>query len=291
MKLPSFFRKAWLALTGRLRLRKIFRQIAVMPGGQGRDVAGFLSRIGVSFSFSDAVNFGRYQTRIFYKDGVWQPVPDTQEIIFNPDEKNTALAAALLHEARHLRQVFNHVSEPPAFAPPADFILYSYCLEADAQADAVLRAFRAKLAGDDALFRAWAGTGYDVMIETAEREHRHDPSALDDGRLRRMVFDAWFLCPGKAVYYANQVLENWERCHNIFRGKDAPKRRLALSEIEKIGTTGGEIKNYLTIPGFRSLRASDYMAGLSPAQKKKLTALTADWEGQVRAGDCAPTSR
>lgn len=270
----------WPFFKGRRQIRAALNKIKNMPGDAGADVVSFLKAIKVKFTATDQIKLGRYQTGLILEDDVWRPIPGTQKILLNTKRYSNpdCLIMPVLHEARHLRQTFNGLTDPNGFVSPAHLLRYTYFLEADAQSDAVIRMLKARLQGDSSAFEATYGIGYDEMLDAAKKGYEADPASLNDGRLRRMIFDAWFLSNLKTHYTQNLIQKGWEHFRKTCSERNMPRAKLAISELEKIGTTGNEGVNYLTLPGFRPLNDPYYLGNISDAEKESLKELTRAWK-------------
>lgn len=209
-----------------------------------------------------------------FDGSVWRPEPDKIEIYLASQFSNKQLQSQLLHEVHHARQIFNNLAFPTTYVPPADLILWNAFLEADAQADVMIRAFKALLSGKPNIISSISDS-YQKMWDAISEGYNKDPQTLQDGRLRRMAFDAWFL-GGHVPIYAQDVMDlKWKlfKTYSHF-----PASPLTAADLAKIGTTENEGFNYLLIPGFRPLTDDYYRTPLYGIQKQQLDKLTAEWK-------------
>lgn len=245
------------------------------------------NKIPVFFSLDTSI--AAHRTSLELRDGCLMPAADTQHIVMNPFCDDNVLIAAFLHEARHAEQCLSGMALPGTAVPPVHLAIFTRMLEADAQSSAVLQAFKMKLAGDSSVFDAGMTIGYTEMFRTAEWEYAKDPSSLNDGRLHRAIFDAWFSdIDGNRHGYDEKVFNQiWPFfCMQAAHGGFA-RQSLTVEALQKLGTVGGEAVNYLALPGSASLGDAQYTDGFSPLNMLKLLELMAGWNKQ----DTAPKQK
>ncbi|MCE9507713.1 MAG: hypothetical protein K8R48_05270 [Alphaproteobacteria bacterium] len=263
------------------RLKSIIDKIIATPDGE--NLVSFLLEHNIPVAFSKATQYAAHRTNLALKEGKLMPVPGTQFILINPDQDDALLISAFLHEARHAQQCLSGMAMPDKRVSPQHLAVFTRMLEADAQATAVLKAFKMKLDGDDSLFAAGKTIGYQEMYRVAEEQYLKDPTSLDNGRLKRMIFDAWFSeADGTKHGYDGLVIGTvWPFYNGLldcYPDNSFSKSPLTVKDLEKLGTVGGESMNYLTLPGFRSLGDPYYIEGFSPLHHLQLLTLTEAWQ-------------
>lgn len=272
------------------RLNSIINRIVSTE--EGLSLVKFLIDKKVPVLFALDTSIAAHRTALELKDGRLMPAPNTQHIVINPLREDDLLIAALLHEARHAQQCLSGLALPDTAVPPLHLAIFTRMLEADAQSSAVLQAFKMKLAGDSSVFDAGKTIGYAEMFSTAEREYAKDPTALDDGRLHRAIFDAWFSdVDGNKHGYDEKVFNQiWPFfCAHADHGGFA-RQSLTVETIQRLGTVGGETTNYLALPGSVSLGTAAYTEGFAPLNMLKLLELTEHWNKQPATPQTKPPS-
>jgi hypothetical protein len=261
------------------RLQGILDKIRATPEGQ--DLLLFLEKNNIQFKFlDDEDNIATYKTRTMFQAGKWMPAPGTQFLQLNPEKDDSLLAGAILHEARHAQQAFDGVILPLKQISSFDLIWFVRIKEADAQASATLNAFKAKLSGNSSMFDGFKDTYFKGMCEAAENQYAQDPTSLDDGRLKRTLFDAWFCNEAKYIYNEFGIYRDFNGFNaqvEFFGKSNFSKTPLMVADIEKFGMVGGETVNYLKLPGFRSLNDGYYTDGFTPQQRQQLQVMTQEW--------------
>lgn len=262
------------------RADKIGQSIIKTPGGA--ELIRFLSENNVTFRFSRDVKTAQFRQRTAPNEGMWGIVPESQCIIMNPDIADDMLVSAFLHEARHAQQALAGVFRPDNNVSPFEMALFVRFVEADAQAEAVLKSFVMHLSGDSVVYESAQQFGYAAMFKAAEEGYTNDPSSLEDGRLKRIIFDAWFASEENKNYYdaitAEQEFPNRMALLERMPEHGLTKTPLRAEDIEKIAVCGGEKINYMTLPGFRPLNDSYYFGGFTDKIFEKLNALNTSWE-------------
>lgn len=269
------------------RLNSIINR--VVSTEDGLKLVRFLIDNKVPVFFSLDTSIAAHRTSLEIRDGRLMPAAGTQHIVMNPLCDDNLLIAAFLHEARHTEQCLSGLALPDTAVPPLHLAIFTRMLEADAQSSAVVQAFKMKLAGDSSVFDAGLTIGYTEMFRTAEREYAKDPAALDDGRLRRAIFDAWFSDEdGNRHGYDEKVFHQiWPFfCAQAAHGGFV-RQSLTIETLQKLGTVGGETINYLALPNALSLGGPLYTEGFAPLNMIKLLELTSDWNKQ----DTAPKQK
>ncbi len=272
------------------RMQGILAQVITTPGGQ--ELIDFLMANKILFNFSPDVARAAFHCRVGIENG--KTVTKAPWcILLNPAHGDLELVAAILHEARHAQQAVAGMMTPQDLLSAAEYAWHVRLIEADAQSEAVLKGLKKKLAGDSSLFDALKASGYAEMFRTAEEGYREDPASLDNGRLRRMVFDAWFTPTSKQIYdisVATQELPNLFGRLTITPGHGMKRAPLRVEDIQKLGAVGGESVNYLTRPGFRSLDDDYYKGGFAPEIAQALK-MSDDWQKQLETAQAAPAKK
>lgn len=265
------------------RADKIGRSILKTPGGA--ELIRFLSENNITFRFSRDVKTAQFRERVAPNEGAWGVVPESQCIVMNPDIDDDMLVSAFLHEARHAQQALAGAFRPQNDVSPSEMAWYVRFVEADAQSEAVLKSFVMHLSGDSAAYASAQLFGYAAMFKAAEDGYTDDPSSLQDGRLKRMVFDAWFGAEESKAYYGMQVVEiefpNRMALMERMPDHGLQKIPLRMADIEKIALCGGESFNYMTLPGFKSLNDPYYTGGFTEHVFNQLQSLGQDWENNA----------
>lgn len=265
------------------RYERIIGKIKTIP--EGKELLRFLEEhhIPIVFSrdtFSAAISFS-----IEIKESKYQPIRGTEWILLNPDRPDNDLSWGLFHEGRHARQNNGGLRMADKQVSPIDHAWYVRVAEADAEADNVLNLFKLKLNGDAALFDLGKNEDYREMYRVAEERYLQDPASLHNGRLKRMIFDTWFLSEAsREGYDRNIVSKDWSWFQNLlskYPGHGLVKSSLTASDVEKLGMVGGEDLNYLTLDGFRPID-DPYYKTPSPQHQQKLQEMTNTWENNFR---------
>lgn len=192
--------------------------------------------------------------------------PDDAVIAVRNALSDAKQAALMVHEGRHLEQAGAQVLNAPKRCSPEDYMWFQNMVEADAQATTAIVALKAKIAGDDSMFKSMAKrTGYanfPQMFRKAEELYKKDPTSIDTPEFKRQVFDTWF-DNGSAVSrflgledknsYALKAIMDFPKWDKGCQKLNMPIEKLTAKDAEPIGVCGGEKVNYLTLPGFRPL--------------------------------------
>lgn len=264
------------------RLLRILKKIDGTP--EGRELLDFLELYNIPVVFSHDTKSACSSSCIKIEGGAYLPIPGTQWILLNPEREDNILARALFHEARHARQSNAGLFMPGKQISPFDFVWYVRMKEADAEADNVLNLLRMKVVGDGALFDLGLEKKYRYaeLYHVAEKTYAEDPASLDDGRLKRAVFDAWFAVDALKEGYDREAIDRqWESVRKIFDfypDHKLPKMPLVAADIEKLGSLAGESVNYLKLPGHRPLEDVYYKESFTPTHLEQLKTLEREWE-------------
>lgn len=268
-----------------LRLKKIRDLLEVTE--QGREALRFLDCRNIPVVFADRGGTARYCSRRCWVVDRLEMVKGSERVELSLDAADELLAGSLIHELRHARQAAKGVLYPDRLVSPADYIWHKRVMEADAEAEAVLRAFEIKQAGQDALFETRRDGVFGDMCKAAEAQYAKDPASLRDGRLKRAAFDAWFTsfgCQNRHFYDAEALSGGWETHEARFdlaKKKNGVGEALQLRDIEKIAMAGEEEVNYLMLPGFLPLDAPCYREGFAPGHQDRLFRLTERWKHKI----------
>lgn len=250
------------------RLSDIFNRMARHP--EGAALIRFFQdeKIGVIFSADTNGGGAVYSAEYIPANGQWTATPGTKMIEINPHTDDNRIISSLFHEGQHAKQDLAGVFYPDKLLSAHDFVWYTRMTEADAQANAVINLLKMKLQGDALPFDQEKNGVYSSMFTAAENGYSKDPTSLDDGSLKRDIFDAWFICPGlKSTYNRAVTLQNlpwigWML--EYYPDHGLTKADLTTAEIEKIGTASQEKINYLTLPGAKPLDDPYYKDGFEP---------------------------
>ncbi|MBI1215146.1 MAG: hypothetical protein GC185_04920 [Alphaproteobacteria bacterium] len=188
------------------RLDAILQRLARVP--EGKEVADFLAAHKVQIHLKDDTrNHAAASTLLItgVKNGRYSY--KTPEVILQSELSDDNILQALVHEAQHIRQHLSGVGNPDRILDEADAILFYRLQEADAQAAATQVAWRLKLAGDDAPWEAAKQVGYEGICDAFEKIATQDPSSLDDGRAKRVAFDAWFAKDSRLAHYNQHTVD------------------------------------------------------------------------------------
>jgi len=155
-------------------------------------ISSFLKKHDIPVFFKDAA----YHAAAEYDlpvPGSTELLPETVRLGVNPRYRGKHLSGLLRHEFCHIQQSFARLGLPPHPVSPLDMLWFLRVIEADAESYNALCLFKLKLSGDGELFdyRCWCG-GYSRIYRAIKKQYKKDPSSLNDGRLRRTAFDAWF---------------------------------------------------------------------------------------------------
>ncbi len=275
----------------RLRMSSLIEKIRATPDGEG--LLKFLQDNGVMFRFSRDVETAGFACTSLPDKGTWHTDPASKHIALNPDKPDINLIESFLHEARHAQQAMAGALQPTNHVSPMEMAWYTRFIEADAQSEAVIKTFKMKLAGDGSVFETAKNSVYRDMFETAEREYARDPAALDDGRLRRMVFDTWFSLNIKHdydLYSAQKKFPYRVQMLEMLPDNGLQNKALDIGDLEKLGTVGGEAVNYLTLPGFKPLSDMQYLGDFRPGTLNALNEMKTVWDNFLQHSPSAASA-
>lgn len=212
-----------------------------------------------------------------------------KSILLSPHHPDALLVAVLFHEMQHMRQAVHGVMDVAKNCSPFDAAWQSRVIEADAHANSAIVLLKMKLSGNESAFdTVKTDPKYGDIYAEAEKQYEEygcDPQSLEDGRVRRKVFDAWFSPDRKNIYDERITEHKWSFLEREFKkpAKKKPlKGRLTRKDIEKVGIASGGEVNYLTLPGFRPLDDFCYKEGFNDENKRGLQDLHDEWESANR---------
>jgi len=213
----------------------------------------------------------------FVHDGKMYPLPGQVSIALDCWEDAEYLARAFLHEMRHVLQHVAGLSNAPRHASLFDEVWFARIMEADAESYNAIELFRLRLQGDDELFRCGRSGIFGGIYSAIEEMYYQDATTLDDGRLRRAAFDAWFSIPSVRMHYECQALKNYPTIKEWYEyfekeGHIFPDTRLTAADLHVLGSLDGVEPNYLTLPGYRPLDHPYYRLDFASREMKKLWA-------------------
>lgn len=206
---------------------------------------------------------------------------------------STALAPhhyldVLIHEERHADQFDYkniHSQIDQMRVSPGDYVWLNRVLEADAQTEAVYQQLIIQLAGDDSCMnynKIYSSDG--PMFKAAQEQYLKDPTSLNDGRVKRAAFDAWFNIPEvKDNFYDRKAVDYgswWEGHDRALAKKDIGKSVLPREVVESIGIAADEKLNYLTLEGYPPIDDPYYKENYTPENQKMLDRMTNNWPDQ-----------
>lgn len=237
------------------RIGRIFDRLSQVP--EGEEIVAFLKANKVDIQLlENPYNWAASMLTITaIKDGVYEykdPV-----IILKEDLSDENLLQAIIHEAEHLYQHLSGVGNPDRVLTEREYILFYRASEAAAQALTTEVAWKLKQAGDDGPWEAAKFVGYHDICDAYEKIATRDPAAIDDGRGRRVAFDAWFDNAQRLASYNKSTVEGMIPAlangrDNIFKDHGLVEKPLDSSWVLKLNNAAGG-KSYLFLSGFRDL--------------------------------------
>lgn len=264
----------------RLMAKKIIKR-AIGNDKKMKKLWGALQKeagVHATFHFDLAGGATTHSPANYVSEGKLYPFPGQVFIVLLEGlEGEIAMTHTFLHEMRHALQIISGFLSPPRQASLLDTVWFTRVIEADAESFNAIQLLQLGLDGDTEPFEyaeaGQFGTIYDAIIEMYQK----DPTTLNDGRLRRVAFDAWFSIPTVGINYECESLRSYaiekefyqrfEKQGQVFH--DTP---LTAKYLEALGTLDSDEPNYLTLPGFRSLDDPYYRFNFASKEVKKLWA-------------------
>lgn len=265
----------------RPRLENIKALLSVTE--EGRGVLAFLAAKKIPVVFAEQESVARYAVHRTWKIDKFDILDGSESLKLNPKEDDAHLAGSIVHEVRHARQ--NHARQMyrDQRISLQDYIWNLRVLEADAEAEAVLVCFRAKLAGHPDMFDARKNSAYGDMCLAAEKIYAADPISIEDGRLKRAAFDVWFSLQKSEIkhgYDSNAISSEWlsrQAEFNLIAQRKYPAVKMTKEDIAQMACVANEQGNYLALPGFKPLDDPYYTEDFAPEHVGQINKLTKKW--------------
>lgn len=275
------------------RMQEIINKVLAAPGGI--KLVSFLleNKVAPIFTKDNGIDFAQFRTNVALKDGKTSIIPGASYIAINPLASDDEIIGMIFHEGRHAQQYNAGIGLPDKIISPQHMAIHKRFLEADAQAEAVIQLLKMKLKGQPTFFYAARKDGYENMFDVALAGYEKDPTSLDDGRLKRMAFDAWFTPGLKNAYDQSSLQTTYPQF--IKQLGNSPehgfaKTPITVEDLEKFGAVSEEKFNYLKLPGFKPLSDPYYTEGFSSSNHTLLLAMTKTWVESFQTSAPAKTA-
>lgn len=133
-----------------------------------------------------------------------------ESISLYPEQSLGAAVMVLAHELRHLEQLATNMlmlEQQGKIVPPMEAVLYTYIIEADAQATATDIAFRLMKQGKP---EAWEHitkeeSNYKDMADGYKSATVREPGAEESGYAKKMAFNKWFTTDWSLGYASDNL--------------------------------------------------------------------------------------
>jgi len=245
------------------RIERLFARLRKVPEGDA--VVLFLEKNGVKIDLQENPLDFAASTAVITNviDGHYSYI--NPKIILKADLSDDNLLQAMVHEAEHINQHLSGVGNPDRILSKEEYILFYRVAEADAQATCTDIIWRLKQAGDAGPWEQAKFVGFGNICDAFEKIALADPASLEDGRARRVAFDAWFDAPDRLAGYNKATVDNMipflEEGRRIFKKHNMSEGKLDDSWVDKVDALANQ--PYLKLMGHDSLLRHDkYRADL-----------------------------
>lgn len=242
------------------RIQRIVDRLKKTPEGEA--VVDFIKHNNVVFEIAEAPSNWAASTAtiIGIKNGVYEYKDPMVVLKENLTDDN--FVQAIVHEIGHLNQHLQKVGNPDRILTKEEYILFYRVAEAEAQAWATEVAWSLKEAGDPGPWQAAKNVGYHEICDAYEMAVKNDPTAVADGRARRIAFDTWFEDEGRLAYYNKATTDDMipfleHGREKIFTTHGMSEGKLDDSWIKKIENCSSPTP-YLHHPGFRDTLKDEF---------------------------------
>ncbi|MDE1151772.1 MAG: hypothetical protein PW788_04465 [Micavibrio sp.] len=239
------------------RIEGLFARLRKVPEGEA--VVIFLEKNGVKIDLQeDPVDWAASTATITNViDGHYSYI--NPKIILKAGLSDDNLLQAMIHETEHLNQHLSGVGNPDRILSQEEYILFYRAAEADAQAVCTDISWRLKQSGDAGPWNEARNVGFANVCDAFERMALADPASLEDGRARRVAFDAWFDEPERLAGYNKATVENMipflARGREIFSRHNMSEAPLDNDWVDKMDALANQ--PYLKLMGYDSLLRND----------------------------------